>query len=61
MGGGAMPHTVLPAQAQERETVGGADSEWRLLDGEGQELGRVRWDGARPWTPPPGVAQVVPA
>ena len=61
MEGGAMPQTVLPVRAQERETIGEADSEWRLLDSEGQELGRVRWDGARPWALPPGVAQVVPA
>ena len=43
------------------EIIGGAaDRDYLMLDAGGAVRGRFRWDGARPWQSPPGVASVVP-
>lgn len=50
-----------PVTIGETETVGEGDGVWLLLDEAGAELGRIRWDGVRPYTPPPPAVRMVPA
>lgn len=50
-----------PVAVEEKEVVGGTgDTAWLLQDAQGATVGRILWDGQRPYTPPPGVASAVP-
>lgn len=53
-----MPGNGQAIPREVREVIGTGDSVWILRDESAAEVGRILWDGVRPYTPPAGVVSI---